>query len=91
MVIWLEEFGDKKILVKQNKLIADVIILDEQIMKKVRIDINDNRKSKFFWNSKLWKELIVNGEKRLSIFDTPKDRARKYLSLCDKIVKEGNK
>lgn len=38
-------------------------------------------------DSQLWNKLIFNGKKRLESFDSPKARARKYLSLCEKYSK----
>lgn len=70
MIVWLEQFDNKKIVAKQNKLIADIIILDEQIIKKIRMNIHDNRKRKSFWNLKLWQEINVveyNKSKKYSL------------------------
>lgn len=33
--------------------------------------------------------LIKNGEKQLQIFDTPEERARKYLEICEEVAREG--
>ena len=37
-------------------------------------------------DSSLWTKLVINGKKRLKTFDSPKERARKYLSLCEKFA-----
>ncbi len=70
MVVWMEQFDDKKIIAKQSNLIADIIILDEQIVKKIRVNIKDNKKKKSLWNLKLWQEINVveyNKSKRYSL------------------------
>ncbi len=59
MMVWLEQVNDKKVIAKQNELVADAIILDDQIIKKVRINIDEKKKGKSFWNLKLWQEVNV--------------------------------
>lgn len=39
-------------------------------------------------NPTLRKKLIQYGKDQLKTFDTPEERARKYLSLCEKLVEE---
>ncbi|WP_114752696.1 glycosyltransferase [Pleomorphovibrio marinus] len=42
---------------------------------------------KLIQNEGLQKELIEKGKDQLRIFDTPKERARKYLKICEKYAK----
>ena len=37
-------------------------------------------------NLKLQKDLVAKGEKRLTFFLSPRQRAQKYLELCEKII-----
>lgn len=39
-------------------------------------------------DKRLYNQLILNGNKVISTFNTPKQRAEKYIELCEKIAKE---
>ena len=74
---------------------CDKIIKDGELKTIEKAGIADgnnaNRSSKISWlkDKDLQNSLIGRGKEQLKTFDSPQERARKYIELCAKISKDG--